>query len=39
MNSQGYLYLINDSSRAMLNYHQELGNVFINGIDNPDCFA
>lgn len=23
----------------MLNYHQELGNVFINGIDNPDCFA
>ncbi|KJR21734.1 hypothetical protein UF28_00025, partial [Vibrio parahaemolyticus] len=35
INSEGSLYLINDSARTMLNYHQELGNVFTGGIDKP----
>ncbi|ASZ49721.1 ATP-binding protein [Vibrio parahaemolyticus] len=39
INSEGSLYLINDSARAMLNYHQELGNVFTDGIDNPESFS
>ena len=39
INSQGQLYLINDSARSMLNYNLEHGEAFIDGIDNPTSFS
>ncbi|WP_394700441.1 ATP-binding protein [uncultured Vibrio sp.] len=39
INSKGHLYLINDSARSMLNYSQEHGDEFIDGVDNPTSFS
>ncbi|MFW8631977.1 GHKL domain-containing protein [Vibrio natriegens] len=39
INSQGQLYLINDSARSMLNYNKEPGDEFIESIDNQTCFS
>mgnify|MGYP000642752589 CR=1 FL=1 len=39
IDSEGRLYLINDSARMMLNYHQDVGNVFAEHIDDPNSFT
>ncbi len=39
INSQGQLYLINDSARSMLSYSESAGGEFKDRIDNPNCFS
>ncbi|MGP8306891.1 ATP-binding protein [Vibrio sp. YIC-376] len=39
INSEGHLYLINDSARSMLNYNDMRGEVFMDRVDNPSSFS
>ncbi|MCA0936323.1 sensor histidine kinase [Vibrio alginolyticus] len=39
INSQGQLYLINDSARSMLGYSESVGGEFKDRIDNPGGFS